>query len=274
MKKLDLNKRIKILILIILLSIVLIALFLRAINTYAISRKNGESLLSFQTENSETIFSIDKITYFSSANAKIETNSNSSFAISDLFQYTDIAIFINPHSELLNSKNTLKTVVLSDISFSSLPSIGTPSLYYKNLLEFASPKFSKENVIDKTITFDTTSENTIDYSNPVLYNNCANPITLCYINSNLQKEYTLSNEVSNISNNGSLLQKCGITLNSISCKVSFNITIINNLDETYTCPITLNIPLSTECNTVYDGSLILKDSTNYRFIKSKHSMWM
>ena len=31
------------------------------------------------------------------------------------------------------------------------------------------------------------TENDIDYSKPILYNNCANPITLCYVNSNIKK---------------------------------------------------------------------------------------
>lgn len=66
---------------------------------------------------------------------------------------------------------------------------------------------------------------------------------------------------------GSLLKHCNITLNSIACKISFLITIVNNLDETYTCPVILNIPLSSESSTIYDGHLVLTDKTDYNFIK-------
>lgn len=225
------------------------------------------STLKFQQNNNGTIFSIDKITYFSSCDANINTNSNSSFAISDLYQYTDIAIFINPNSENLTNKNTLKSVILSDINFSLSPTVGKPNLYYKNINDFATSKFSAESLIEKSITFNTTSSNELDYSTPTLYNNCANPITLCYVNSEIEDNYTLPNDVSNISYNGSLLKTCGITLNSISCKLSFVITITNNLNETYACPLTLTIPLSTENSTIYDGSLTLKDSTKYKFIR-------
>lgn len=252
-----------------MLLIVLSGLAYRTVNAYIVGKKCSDSLLKFQEYNSENIFSINKITYFSSANAKIETNSNSSFTVSGLYQYTDIAIFLNPNSETLTSKNTLKSVVISDIKFSVPPSAGKPNLYYKKLSDFATPKFSTDNLIKDSITFETTSENKIDYSKPILYNNCANPITLCYVNSNIQKDYTLSNNVSNIAHNGALLKSCGITLNSISCKISFNVTITNNLDETYTCPVTLNIPLSTENSTVYDGSLTLKDATDYNFIRAQ-----
>lgn len=249
--------------------IVLSAFAYKTVKAYSDSEKCLDSTLKFKEQNKETIFSIDKITYFSGSDAKIETNSNSSFKILNLYQYTDIAIFINPNSEELIAKNTLKSVVLSDIEFSLKPSVGTPSLYYKNINDFATSKFDTENLITDSITFETTSENKIDYVKPVLYNNCANPITLCYVNSNILNEYTLNNAVSNISHNGSLLKNCGITLNSIACKLSFEILITNNLNETYYCPMTLNVPLSTENTTIYDGSLTLKDTTDYKFIRTE-----
>ena len=61
---------------------------------------------------------------------------------------------------------------------------------------------------------------------------------------------------------------CGITLSSLNCKISFNINIINNLGETYFCPVTIDIPLSTEINTIYDGSLTVKDTVDYKFIRT------
>lgn len=240
----------------------------KTVKAYQDSNAFVDSILEIKQKNEETIFSIDKITYFSSCNAKGDTNSNSSFTISDLYQYTDIAIFLNPVSNELNSKNTLKSVNINDIEYTLAPSIGKQNLYYKNLSDFATPKFSEENLIDKSLNFETTSENTIDYSKPILYNNCANPITLCYVNSNLKDSYTFSNDISNLTYNGSLLKMCGITLSSLNCKISFNINITNNLDETYYCPLTLNMPLSSEVNTIYDGSITVKDNVDYKFIRT------
>ena len=247
--------------------IVLSGITYKTVKAYSNCEKCLDSILKFQEKNDETIFSIDNITYFSSSDADIKTNSNSSFTISDLYQYTDIALFINPNSKTLTAKNTLKSVKLSSIQFALKPNVGTSNLYYKNINDFATSKYSEENLINNSITFETTSENEINFGKPILYNNCANPITLTYINSKIQDEYTLNNEVSNLSHNGSLLKSCGITLNSISCKISLDVTIINNLDETYWCPITLNIPLSTENSTIYDGSLTLKDTVNYTFMR-------
>ena len=254
-----------------IISSILLAVLLEF--TFKTAKSNFDSsscvkqMLKFQEENSDTIFSINNITYFSSCGADATTNSNSSFAISNLHQYTDIAIFINPNSDQLTQKNTLKSVSLNNISYILSPNDGTPSLYYKNINDFSKDTYSEENLINNSITFSTTSEDSIDYSSPILYNNCANPITLTYINKNIQDRYTLSNNIKNISHNGSLLKICGITLNSISCKIGFNIRITNNLDEVYDCPIIITIPLSTENSTIYNGNLALKDSTNYNFIK-------
>ena len=257
-----------ILLICIVLLIVLAPIGVKTIKVHAVSDACADSFIRFQQENLDTIFSIDKITYFSSCNAKGDTNSNSSFTISDLYQYTDIAIFLNPNSETLTSINTLKSVTISDLEYDLKPSLGTQNLYYKSISEFAKAGFAEDNLIKDSITFETTSENEIDYSKPILYNNCANPITLCYVNSKLKDNYTFSNDISNLTYNGSLLKMCGITLSSLNCQISFTITITNNLDETYSCPLILNIPLSTESSTIYDGNLTIKDSVNYKFIKT------
>lgn len=264
------HKKTIILIISIILSIILLSILTFClIQKSNLSNKCIDDYIEFFQNNDEKIFSIDRITYFSNCSANIDTNYNSSFKISNLNQYTDIAIFLNNNSTEYTAANTLKSVTLSDINFSLLPEKGIPNLYYKNINDFAKSNFNTENLIKDNITFETTSENDIDYSKPILYNNCANPITLCYVNSNIKKDYTLSENISNITHNGALLKSCGITLNSISCQISMVINITNNLDENFTCPITLTIPLSTENSTIYDGCLKFKDSTNYNFIKEK-----
>ena len=198
--------------------------------------------------NSYSPFSINKIVYFSTANAESTINQNSSFTINNLYQITDIA--------------------LSNINFNLSPNIGEPNLYYKNLNDFAKNTFDINNKIEHSIEFATTSENEIDFTSPVLYNNAANPITLSYVNSNIVNNFTLADDISNLSYDGNLLKACNITLNSIACKISFNMIIENNLDETYTCPMILNVPLSTENSTIYDGTLTLVDKVDYKFIKN------
>ena len=263
------QKKTVILIMSIIISIVvLIILFIIFLKKLNINKNSIDNYLKFSKNNSKQIFTVDRITYFSNCNAEISTNHNSSFTISDLYQYTDIAIFINNHADgKYNASNTLKSIELCDIDFSLKPNHGTPNLYYKNINDFTKPTFDINNIINNRITFEATSDEEIDYSKPILYNNCANPITLTYINSKIKDNYTLSENISNITHNGILLKECNVTLNSISCQINFNIKITNNLDEVFTCPMLLTIPLSTENSTIYDGSLTFKDSTNYYFIK-------
>jgi len=219
--------------------------------------------------NLNSTFSVNKIVYFSTANAESTINQNSSFTINNLYQITDIALFINNNSNgTYTNGNTLKKVTLSNIRYNLAPTTGEPNLYYKNLNDFAKNTFDINYKINQSIEFDTTSENEIDYSSPVLYNNAANPITLSYVNSNITNNFTLADDISNLSYDGSLLKKCNITLNSIACKIAFNMIIENNSDEKYICPMTLNIPLSTENSTIYDGKLVLTDNVDYRFIKT------
>lgn len=221
--------------------------------------------------NTISPFSINKIVYFSSANANSKINPNSSFTILDLFQYTDIAIFINNNNldENFSAKNTLKTLNLSNIEFSLSPTIGTPNLYFKDLNKFAVAEFDQNKKIENNLNFEISSKDEINYSEPILYNNCANPITLSYVNTGIRSDYTLTDNISHISYDGSLIKRCGVTLNSISCKISFVINITNNLDEHFSCPIIIHVPLSTESSTIYDGNLILNSSVDYKFLQMK-----
>lgn len=104
-------------IILILLSIVTI----KKLKIKYISSKYVENVLAVDLQSP---FTINKIVYFSSANCKSEVNPNSSFTINDLYQYTDFAIFINNNADNnLNSKNTLKSVSLSNIEYLLNPNL-------------------------------------------------------------------------------------------------------------------------------------------------------
>lgn len=254
--------------LLIFLIIIFVILVIITVNTISIKRISSNFIEEIVNAEYGSPFSINKIVFFSSANCSTNINANSSFTINDLYQYTDIAIFINNNSEgTFTAENTLKTVKLSNIEFSLMPSVGDPSLYYKNINDFTLNIYDSNNKIENELEFIASSDEEVDFSQPILFNNCANPITLCYVNSNIKSNYTLSDSISNISYDGNLLKNCSITLNSIACKLSMLVTITNNLDEVYSCPIILTIPLSTENETIYDGSIILNNEVNYNFIK-------
>lgn len=211
-----------------------------------------------------TVFSINKIVLFSSANAEVTVNTNNTTTINNLIQYTDIAIFINNNTSEYTLENTLKSVQIDDIKFNTLPKSGKANLYYKDLNYFSTPTILEENIIDKKLNFDVSSEDEIDYSKPILYNNCANPITISYKNSDLISSYTINND-SPLFYDGSLLKKCNIILNNLKCNFSFYIIIENNLGYKYRCPVSIDIPLSDISTSIYSGTYTYIYNPNYSF---------
>lgn len=225
-------------------------------------------VLALASKNDEKIFCINEITLFSSADSDAEIRTNSTLNINDLYQYTDIAIFVNPVQSELNEKNTLKDVYIDNINFGKKPEEGTPSLYYKSITDFASSRHSEENKIEKDLHFKISSEDEEDLSTPILYNNCANPISLSFVNNNIKKNYTLPDAFTQIAYDGSLLKRCSVTLASIEASVSFDIHITNNLEQEFICPVFIEIPLELEDgSSIYDGKVLLKDKVNYAFYR-------
>lgn len=263
-------KRKNLLTLSLLIILILLLSFLTDIvyGSYLNKTSLENSIIEISKNSERKVFSINKIIYFSTSDATTNID-NSNLVIDDLFQYTDIAIYINKNSDNTSLENSLKSVYIDNINFSKIPEIGTPTLYYKNINNFGKSIFLENHKLDDKLFFDVTSENDLDYSEPILFNNCANPITLSYVNKNIKTDHIVSNLSDSMTYDGSLLKNNNILLNSISCSISFDIYITNNLDEEFKCPIYIDIPLENESNSIYDGSITLVDNTNYDFYKIK-----
>lgn len=265
------NKKKKILTFItfILFIIVLILAYL-LFNNYVIKNNFEEDVLSFADKNSKTVFQVDKIVLFSSCDAENKTSSSSNFTLENLYQYTDIAIFINNSSEENQTlENTFKKVSLSNIKYNSTPELGEPKLYFKGLNQFAKSDLIAENVINDNLDFIITSEDEADLDTPILYNNLANPITLSYVNNNVKSDYTITDTSIPITYDGSLLKRCNIPLSSISCNLSFDIYITNNLNEEFKSTVFIDIPLEEQEKSIYDGNLQITENTNFTFYRYK-----
>ena len=262
------KKTIKKIILIIILFILIISLITlyKNVQSNLISRKEFEkSTISFAKVNAENKFSIDKIVLFSSSDCKNKTSSNSNFTIENLYAYTDIAIFINNNSEKNTLENTLKNVKIKNIKFTSQPQEGNAGLYYKSVKEFAKGQIDENNKINDELQFEITSESEADFSKPILFNNCANPITLCYINQNIKTDYTMTDVQNPITYNGKLLKRCGVSLDKIEASVAFDIEIENNKNQKYTSTVYFDIPYKDGEKNIYDGNLTVRKATNFNF---------
>ena len=262
-------KKAKIILTIIIIILICIVIFLASLvfQKYVLKKSFEEDILSFANKNQSTIFIVDSITLFSSADAKYKTNTANNFTIQNLYQYTDIALFIKNTSDEDTLENTLKNVRIENIQFSNAPKLGEPNLYFKSINNFAKSDIVEENRITDSFEFAVSSSNEADLSTPTLYNNLANPLTLSYVNSNIKSDYTITDISSPITYDGSLLQTCNINLEDIHCTLSFDIHITNNLDEDFKTTVSIDIPLSSEDKTIFDGTLTIKQDTNYTFYR-------
>lgn len=260
-------KRIIYIITIIILIIILIFLFKKTYDNILGKRNLENSSLLFAEKNKETIFSINKIIFFSSCDSKNKTSSSTNFTIENLYAYTDIALFINNNSEENTAENTLKNVKISNIKFIKIPTVGKPNLYYKAVNDFAKSEINENNIIDKELEFEIISEDQADFNKPILFNNCSNPITLSYINQNIKTDYTMTDTQNPITYNGKLLERCGVLIQSIETTVSFDIEIENNKNQKFKTTVYFNIPYENEQKSIYDGNLIVKKDTNFNFYR-------
>ncbi|MBR2858356.1 hypothetical protein IKE96_04185, partial [bacterium] len=235
---------------------------------YTLKKNFENDILDFANKNETQIFKINDITFFSNCDAKNKTSSASNFTIENLYQYTDIAIFLKTNSDL-SMQNTLKKVTISNIQFVNLPALGQPKLYFKSLNLFAKSDIIEENEITNNFDFNISSLDEADLSTPTLYNNLANPITLSYVNSNIKTDYTLTDTSSPITYDSSLLKRCNVLLDDISSKLSFDIFITNNLDEEFKTTVYIDIPLSDGGKSIYDGAITKKEKVNYAFYRYK-----
>lgn len=256
------------LITIILFIIVLVLCYL-LFYKYVLKRNFENSVLDFSSKNEENIFEIKNIIFFSSCDSKNKFASSSNFTIENLYQYTDMALFITSPQSEKTLKNTLKSLYIDNISYTKMPELGEPNLYYKNIYNFAKSDITDSNLINNRLDFNITSEDEANLETPTLYNNLANPIVLSYVNSNVKTDYTLTDTSSPITYDGTLLKKCAVLLNQINSSFSFDIHIINNLDQEFKCTVYIDIPIETETESIYDGKVTLKKDTNFIFYRYK-----
>ena len=267
-KKISLLNEIKFIFILLILTIIFLLLGYNVSKAYINKITFEKDILEIANKNEEKIFTIKNIILFSSADSDAEVRQNSTLNINNLYQYTDIALFLNPGQEELTYKNTLKELYIDNIKFVTTPNDGTPNLYYKNIQNFATSKLSEENKIEDKLQFNISAEDNANLNTPTLYNNCANPIALTYLNNNIKTNFTLPDAFTQIAYDGSLLKRCGVTLSSISSSISFDIHLTNNLDQQFICPIYIEIPLESKDGTsIYDGKVLLENKTNYTFYR-------
>lgn len=257
MKKI--NKKLFCIILSSIICIILIIVYGIIIKHHIVNNQFSKNNIELYENNKEDVFKVDKIIICSSANA-VDKSEEKNLSNLSIYQYTDIAIFIN-NGESLSDKNTIKELYIDSISLEGNNNLGSKSLTYKNSKEFGLKQEIMEPKQTNNIYFNvihTNNENEqANYNEPTIYTDCSNPITLEYLNYDIKTNYKM-NEDSKVSFDGNILESSGITPLDISCKVRFKINIINNKNEKYSCPINFDIPLED----IYKGTTMKAKNAN------------
>lgn len=234
-------------VILILLSILYISAMKKVLKKNYFAKKSE----SIAIKNEKPAFSIQKIYLCSSASA-IDSSKDQKLDKLDLYQYTDIAVYINNFKEDgLTTKNTIKELYIDNISMDLDYNIGNTSLVYTNMLKIGSKQelanmiSSNKNIMQDIIHFkiikNNEQNNQENYEEPSFYADCSNPITLKYINQ-LNREYSIG-KGNSATFDGTILKKVGIKPEDLSAKINFRINIINNNNETYTKWINFKLPL-------------------------------
>lgn len=249
------------------LIILCIVMIVYTVKIYVVNEKFADSVSEIARLNSKTVFSIDRIYLYSSADANSNETNKPVWDL-DIFQFTDIAIYINNRDESgVTYENTIKTLTIDNVKFNGLET-GNPKLYYKNVNDFAKLEINEANEIKDSIEFNIVNTGDADYTKPVIYSNCQNPVTLEYVNSEMKENTTISDISQPLTYDGSLLQKSGISLNSIKCNLSFRVTIVNNYNQKFVATVYIDIPLedSFTNESIYNGSIV-KNMENTNIVK-------
>ena len=261
------NKFITKIIITIALLILCVVTSIYIIGIYSVNEKFANYVDELSRLNTKTVFSIDRIYLYSSADATSNETTKPVWDL-NLFQFTDIALFINNRSENgVTYENTIKQLAIDNVNFNGVKT-GKQSLYYKNVNDFAKLTNLEENKINDSLEFDIINSGSADYSKPTIYSNCQNPITLEYINTEMEENTIITDISTPLTYDGSLLKKGGILLSQIGGTISFTITIINNYNYKYVATVYIDIPLedSSTGASIYDGKII-KNIENTNLVK-------
>lgn len=268
------NERLFFTILIIALFIIFLLYYNLVFSVVFARNAFANEMIEIADENEDTIFNIQKILLYSSANA-VDNSEDQSLKDMSISQFTDISIYIDNTSTIseLTDENTVKQLYIDSIVATSNSDIGTKILNYKNPLNFGKYKAidtPENNRIDFNI-INTNSENeTNDYTNPTFYTDCSNPISLGYMNKDILTNYSVSQDANMVSFNGKVLQEANIKLEDINYALTFKIHIVNNLNQKFVYQIKLDINLDDNNGGIYNGYVYRGKNTTgneYRFFK-------
>lgn len=211
--------------------ILIILLILIVISMYIIANAKPKN----KGEEPERI-AVNKIVCYSSANAiNSSENIKENWEV-DIYQYTDIAIYLQKIRNI-----EIASVYLDNIEINKKPTLGEANIYRKNIDDFA------KNMLLETAEDKIELKVSLDGENDFLQN-CTSPITISYINKNIKRNYLIPNTSQQLTFDETILKRAMILSEEIEAQISFDINIIDSEQNKYIAKITLDIPIKEMMN--------------------------
>lgn len=228
----------------------------------------ANSYVTFYQKNSNDNFQVNKTILYSSAYGNNNMNSiNKNDWSIEIYQYTDLAIYIKPKNENF----FVKKIWIDTLNVSTPPVIGNASVFYENPTNFGTEYIQKDFPFNEFLEFDIVNDknelNEIQYNTPVFFSDCSIPLTLKYVNTlaknfNLKTSYTLNQ-------NGTILNNIISDTSVIESDFSFVVHLIDNNNSEYKTIVNITVPLkNTEKNILTNGNILeINKNINNVFIK-------
>lgn len=261
--------------LLIILAFIVLLLYYHFVLSPSFAKSNfTNQMIEIADENENSIFNVQKILLYSSANA-ISNSKDQSLKDMSICQYTDLSIYIDnsQSSSELTDENSVKELYIDNIVMTSNVDKGTKILNYKNSFNvgnYTDIKQPENNRIDfKIINTNQENENH-NYDEPTFYTDCSNPITLGYLNKDILTNYSVTDDSKSISFNGKVLKEANINLEDINYTLRFTIHIVNNLNQTFAYNMKLDVNLDDNNGGIYNSYIYKSKSTSgneYRFFR-------
>lgn len=261
--------------LLIILAFIVLLLYYHFVLSPSFAKSNfTNQMIEIADENENSIFNVQKILLYSSANV-ISNSKDQSLKDMSICQYTDLLIYIDnsQSSSELTDENSVKELYIDNIVITSNVDKGTKILNYKNSFnvgKYTDIKQPENNRIDfKIINTNQENENH-NYDEPTFYTDCSNPITLGYLNKDILTNYSVTDDSKSISFNGKVLKEANINLEDINYTLRFTIHIVNNLNQTFAYNMKLDVNLDDNNGGIYNGYTYKSKSTSgneYRFFR-------
>lgn len=249
----------------IIMAIIVITLYSVLIFSRIIAKNEfTNQMLEIASENENPIFSIQKITTYSSADAFNEED-NRSLKNMSISQYSDLAIHLDNSlsSSDITAENTVSKLYIDNIKMESNSEKGSKILNYKNFLDFGKYKdLSSADRIDFKIIRTNEDNENANYNVPTFYTDCSNPITLGFLNKDIVTDYSVSSDANSVSFNGKVLQEAGINLDDIGCSLSFTIHIVTNAGKKYAYNMNFDINLNDDNGGIFNGYVNTTNTTS------------